>query len=159
MEICDMVNYADDNTLNVIKRTVQMLLSALKKDTENAMNWSKDNFMQANPDKFQFMFLKKYTSKEIVPKFIEIHGTEIKCEKEVKHLGITIDEKLKFDTHINNLYKKAAMQINVMYRFKSIFDLKERDRIYNTFILSNFNYCPIIWHFCGKLSSKKIENI
>ncbi len=25
--------------------------------------------------------------------------------------------------------------------------------------MSNFNYCPIIWHFCGKLSSKKIEKI
>ncbi len=30
------------------------------------------------------MCLKKYTSNEIIPKFIEIHGTEIKCEKEVK---------------------------------------------------------------------------
>ncbi len=73
------------------------------------------------------MFLKKYTSKEIVPKFIEIHGTEIKFEKEVKHLGITIDEKLRFDTHVNNLCKKAARQINVMYRFKGIFDLKKRE--------------------------------
>ncbi len=106
-----------------------MVLSALKKDTENVMNWFKDNFMQANPEKFQFMFLKIYTSKEIVPKFIEIHVTEIKCEKDVKRLGITIDEKLKFDTHINNLCKKAARQIYVMYRFKGIFDLKERERI------------------------------
>ncbi len=124
MEICDLVNYADD-----IERTVQMALSALKKDAENAMNWFKDNFMQANPEKFQFMFLKKCTSKEIVPKFIEIHSTEIKCEKEVKPLGITIDEKLKFDTHINYLCKKAARQINVMYRFKGIFDLKERTNL------------------------------
>ncbi len=38
MEICDLVNYADDNTLSVIERTVQMVLSALKKDAENAMN-------------------------------------------------------------------------------------------------------------------------
>ncbi len=38
MEICDLLNYADDNTLSVIERTVQMVLSALKKDTKNAMN-------------------------------------------------------------------------------------------------------------------------
>ncbi len=72
------------------------------------MNWFNDNFMQANPEKFQFSFLKKYTIKEIVPKFIDIHGTEIKYEKEEKLLGITIDEKLRFDTHIDNLCKKAA---------------------------------------------------
>ncbi len=41
MEICDLVNYADDNTLSVIERTVQIVLSALKKDAENAMNWLK----------------------------------------------------------------------------------------------------------------------
>ncbi len=46
-----------------------------------------------------------------------------------------------------------------MCRFKSIFDLEERERIYNTFILSNFIYCSIIWHLCGKVSSKKIENV
>ncbi len=54
------------------------------------------------------MFLKKYTSKNIVPKLIKRHGTEIKCEKEVNLLGITLDEKLRFDMHINNLCKKIA---------------------------------------------------
>ncbi len=65
-------------------------------------------------------------------------------KKEVKLSGITIDEKLKFDKHVNIISKKAAGQIHVMYHFKSVFDLKERQVIYNTFILSNFNYCPII---------------
>ena len=72
---------------------------------------------------------------------------------------MTIDDKLKFDKHVDILCKRAARQINVMYRFKGIFDMKERELIYNTFILSNFNYCPIVWHFCGKVSTKKIEKI
>ncbi len=42
-----------------------------------------------------------------------------------------------------------------MYCSKGVFDLKERQIIYNTFLLSNFNYCPIIWHFCGKTCTKK----
>ncbi len=35
--------------------------------------------------------------KEEMPKFIEVNGTNIPYKKEVKLLGITIDEKLKFD--------------------------------------------------------------
>ncbi len=54
--------------------------------------------------------------------------------KELKLFGITIDQKLKFDKHVDNLCKNAARQINIMYRFKGIFDLKEREIIYNTFI-------------------------
>ncbi len=45
-----------------------------------------------------------------------------------------------------------------MYQFKCVYDLKKRQIIYNTFILSSFKYCPI-WHFCGTKCTKKIEAI
>ncbi len=115
--------------------------------------------MQANTAKFQFMLMQKYTSKEIIPDSIEIHGTTIMRQTEVKLLGIIIDQKLKFDKHIDNLCKNAARQINIMYRFRGIFDLKERKIIYNTFILAHFNYCPVVRDVCGKASTKKIELI
>ncbi len=46
-----------------------------------------------------------------------------------------------------------------MCRFKGIFDLNEREIIYNTFILAHFNYCPMVWRFCGRAFTKKIELI
>ncbi len=72
---------------------------------------------------------------------------------------MTIDNNLKFDRHVDKLCKRAAWQLNVLYRFRGIFDITQKEIMYNTFILSNFNYCPIIWHFCGKTASKKVENI
>ncbi len=51
------------------------------------------------------MFLQKFTSKEIKPEFIEVHGTNIPCKNEVKLLGITIDDKLKFDKQVDILCK------------------------------------------------------
>ncbi len=77
MEVCDLLNYADNNTLSIIGNTVNLVISALKKDAENAMLWFINNFMQANPTKFQFMIMQKYTSKEIIPDSIEIHGITI----------------------------------------------------------------------------------
>ncbi len=47
-------------------------------------------------------------------------------QTQVKLLGIRIDQKLKFDKHIDNLCKNAARQINIMYRIKGIFDLKRK---------------------------------
>ena len=29
----------------------------------------------------------------------------------------------------------------------------------NSFILSNFNYCPLAWHFCGKTNNQKLERL
>ena len=31
--------------------------------------------------------------------------------------------------------------------------------IYNSYVASNFNYCPLVWHFCGATNSNKIEKI
>ena len=31
--------------------------------------------------------------------------------------------------------------------------------IFYTFILSNFNYCPLAWHFCSENNSRKLEKI
>jgi hypothetical protein len=31
--------------------------------------------------------------------------------------------------------------------------------IYHSFILSNFNYCSVIWHFCSEANTKKMKKI
>ena len=36
---------------------------------------------------------------------------------------------------------------------------KEKEVLLNSFVLSNFNYCPLVWHFCSSKSLKKIEKI
>ncbi len=46
--------------------------------------------------------------------------------------------------------RNANRQSNLLYRFRYIFNIEERKLIHNTFILVNFNYCPIVWHFCDK---------
>ena len=31
--------------------------------------------------------------------------------------------------------------------------------IFHSFVLSNFNFCPLSWHFCSEANTKKIEKI
>ncbi len=75
--IYDLLNYADGNRLSIIRITVNRVISALKKDSENAILWFTEDFMHANPTKFQFLMMQKYTSKEIISDSIEMHGTII----------------------------------------------------------------------------------
>ncbi len=53
------------------------------------------------------VFTEMY-NKEIKPEFIQVHGTFIPHNNEVKLLGITIDDKLKFDRKVDLLCKNAA---------------------------------------------------
>ena len=34
---------------------------------------------------------------------------------------------------------------------------KERKVLLNSFVLSNFNYCPLVWNFCSSKLFKEIE--
>ena len=38
-------------------------------------------------------------------------------------------------------------------------DEKKGKILYNTFIMSNFNYCPLVWMFCGKTQNKEIDRV
>ena len=55
MEKCFIYNYADFNSLSVASSHMLDVLSYISRDYKNAMKWVRDNGMQANPSKFQFM--------------------------------------------------------------------------------------------------------
>ena len=79
--------------------------------------------------------------------------------KSVKLLGITIDKELKFDIHINNICKQANKKLFCLYRIRKFLDENQALRLCNAFVLSNFNYCPLIWMYCNKTLNSKINRV
>ena len=77
----------------------------------------------------------------------------------MKVRGVTIDNRLTFTEHISRCCKKAARQLNALSRIAKYLDMKSKKLIFNSFIVSNFNYCPLLWHFCGKGNNNKLEQI
>ena len=75
---------------------------------------------------------------------LKINNQTIKTTNCVKLLGINIDSKLNFDSHISDLCKKASMQLNALNRLRAYIGNKEMEILINSFIYSNFNYCPLV---------------
>ena len=74
-------------------------------------------------------------------------------------LAIEKDNTLSFNKHISTLCKKASNQLNAIGRIQKYMGFKEKEVLLNSFVLSNFNYHPLVWHFCSSKSLKKIEKI
>ena len=55
--------------------------------------------------------------------------------------------------------RKASNQLNAIGRIQKYMGFKEKEVLLNSFVLSNFNYCPLVWHFYSSKSLKKIEKI
>ena len=155
---CSLYNYADDNTLSFHDHDLQNVKLSLENAANIGIKWFIENNMKANPDKFQAMILSPSFDRQIENDFcFEIDGVTIKPERCVKLLGVYIDDKLKFHDHVSHICRQAAKQISVLRRFSNILSEKEKLQIFNAFILSNFNYCPLVWHLCGPTLSFKME--
>ena len=90
---------------------------------------------------------------------MNINGEIIKSKKDVTLLGIKIDNQLTLSDHIGMLCKSAANQLNSIKRLKRHFVTKTKRILVKTFVLSQFNYCPLVWHFCKPGDTHKIEKI
>ena len=61
--------------------------------------------------------------------------------EEVGFLGVTVDNKLKFESQIKKIYRKVSQQIAVLKRMKKFLPLKLGEKLYRAFIAPHFNYC------------------
>ena len=55
--------------------------------------------------------------------------------------------------------RRLVGKVKKLSRIRNALDEKQAKLRYNCFILSQFNYCSIIWIFCSKTSYKEIEQI
>ena len=74
-------------------------------------------------------------------------------------LEIEIDNTLFFNKHISTLCKKASNQLNAIGRIENYISFKEKEVLLNSFVVSNFNYRPLLWPFCSSKLLTKIEKI
>ena len=70
-----------------------------------------------------------------------------------------MDDKLNFNLHISNICGLAAKQLNALIRLKSYLNFNAKRVLINSYIISNFNYCPLVWIFSTAKSLNKIESL
>ena len=70
-----------------------------------------------------------------------------------------MDNNLQFKDHIDELTQRAAGQLNYLCRQKRYLNQESKKILVESFVLANFNYCPLVWHFCSCDLMNKQENL
>ena len=156
IEQSDICNFADDNTLYSCGKSLTDIKENLVSDTKSILNWFRLNSLKANPGKFQFMILgdKSHHKHEL-----KINSIKVEASDDVLLLGITIDKKLTFKQHVENLCRKAQYKLHALRRIRKFLTIEKAKMLGNAFIDSQFNYAPLLWMFCRKTLYSKIEKI
>ena len=77
----------------------------LQSDLNTLQTWEANNKMEFHPQKCQVIQITN--KKEKLNHIYKIHDTPLQPANAAKYLGITIDNKLNFNTHISEITKKA----------------------------------------------------
>ena len=85
---------------------------------------------------------------------LRVRNIDIKSQHYVKLLGVEIDNKLRFDSRIKSLCSAASKKIKCLQRIRIILILSKHHFLGNAFVMSSFNYAPLIWMFCNRTSAQ-----
>ncbi len=83
----------------------------------------------------------------------------INSSENVDLLGLIIDSKLNFSKHIQTTTQKASLKLIALRRLSKWLDPEVRLDYGQTFVLSKFSYCPLVWHFCSRHDVLIMENV
>ena len=150
----EMCNFADDNTVYSCGTSISEITTNLQNDLRTLLNWFYANGMVTNPDKFQVMFLGLNEKHKLR---LNIEGVKISATKNVKLLGIEIDNQLRFSKHVKTLCDKTNKKVNAFRRLNMYLSREQAMKLCNTVIMSSFHYCPLVWMFCGKDANHRIN--
>ena len=74
----------------------------------------------------------------------KLDGDIVWESKDIKLLGITFDNNLKFDKRMSNICSKANRKLSALTRVSKFPPFKKRRILFKAFIESQFKYCPLV---------------
>ena len=140
--------FADDTSLFTVVYGVDIAADKLNRDLDIISNWAHQWKMQFNPDinkqAIQVIFSQKKGTVDHPSIFF--NGSEIAVKLEDKHLGMILDSKLNFHSHIREAIIKARRGIGII-RFLSKYVSRDvLDQIHKLYVRPHLDYGDIIYH-------------
>lgn len=151
--------YADDTTITAAADWSKSseLVSTMNFAMESITNWTSENRLSINQSKTKsVLFASKRIRSKMPPNNQDLNitlpgsDTPITQVKSQKLLGVTLDQDLTFDDHVESLGKKLSKRIGLLKRIKNCLPYEERVSFYTATIKPALMYGSSVWTLCSK---------
>ena len=153
--------YADDTRLTYAGDCVDNLQLYLNQDLENVLKWLRANKLTLNRTKTEFMLIgaRQRLSTLAVSPTVTIYDNQVSQVTTAKSLGVTIDNKLDWRSHIDKLTKKVASGTGAIKRMRHLVPQATLLLIYQALIQPHFDYFNFVWGNCGITLQNKVQKL
>ena len=150
--------YADDHQIYVIAESISEVEQTLKNEGVVISRWYNENYLKGNHKKYGAMILCNRDTEDAAIN-VRIDGENVESKPCLKLLGVTLDSKLNYSSHISDICKKAGSKVGVLNRLKKLVPTYALLQLYKAGVLPNLTYCHTVWHFCRASDTKKLERV
>ena len=151
--------FADDTNVFFHFSNIDELLKTGKEIMTALNSLFSVNKMNLNAEKSTFTIFKSCRKVIDLPDSIEFLDHEIKRTSHIKFLGLTLDENLSWNQHIDELCNKLKGLFHIFYNIKEYVSKKEIQAIYYTLIYSRIKYGINIYGQAGSTKMLKIQTL
>ena len=148
-----IASFADDTTPYVCSPSISSVIDALQVNGSKIFYWFNINSLKANASKSHLLLSTKEKFSLSINESIVESST---CEK---LLGVLIDNDLTFDQHVTTLCNKASQKLSALSRVANFMSIEKRRTLFKAFIMSQFEYCSLIWMFHSRGLNNRINRI
>ena len=74
-------------------------------------------------------------------------------------LGITTDNKLRWESHINNVCKTVLRLVLLLSKLRYIVDIDTRKLFFNAHIKPHIDYASVVWERCSGVLKKRLNSL
>ncbi|XP_044182055.1 uncharacterized protein LOC122962870 [Acropora millepora] len=152
-------NVTDDTQIFSSSYDANELVVKLNSDLARVRNWLIENKLQMHPSKSKLMFIGSSYNLKIknTEQPVVVNNTPVSRTDTHKCLGVQIDEKLSWDSHIDMICRKTSAGIGAMRRIKPFAPVDTLEKVYKSLVQLYFEYCSPLWDNCGKLLKDKLQ--
>ena len=147
-DVLSFIHFADDTNISFSHSNPQTLAEIVNYELVKILQWIRSNKLSLNLQKTKYILFSK--SLETLPINIIFDDTPLEQVSSTKFLGIVVDDKLSWKSHIDNICKLISRNIGIINRLKAQLPLNSLLMLYSSLISPYLHYGLLIWGNANK---------
>ena len=152
---CNIRLFADDTTIFITVDDPIEAAEVLNSNLESISLWAKKWLITFSPPKTECLTVTRKRNPNHPPIYFD--GSAVSEVQHHKHLGVTLSNDLKWETHINDIVSKAGKRADILSRLMYKVDRKTLEIMYKSFIRPIIEYGDVLLSNISDGQAYKIE--
>ena len=145
---CNLKLFADDTSIFTVVHEPPIAAENLNHDLDLINLWATKWKKSFNPDPskqaVEVIFSKKRCPRNHPPIFLK--NAPVKSIREQKHLGVILDSKLSFASHVKSVISKCRQAIGMLKFLSEYLPRHTLNDIYKHYIRPHLDYSDVVYH-------------